>query len=138
MYRRDLIIVPISRVEDLIRRIKQLKRENSSPHSWHQLADEAYQTLRITPTFFAKQSIEVITRIIPESDLQEQLIKLILIDDRVNQNPENLQKANQLLKIMRANRRYPSIAKERLICQIKHHLCSLEHKALLQTHQTQS
>lgn len=138
MYRRDLIIVPISRVEDLIRRIKQLKQQEASPHSWHHLADEAYQTLRITPTFFAKQSIEVITRMIPEADLQEQLIKLILIDDRINQSSENLQKASLLLKSMRTNRRYPSIAKERLICQIKHHLCNLEHKALLQTHQVTS
>ncbi len=138
MYRRDLIIVPISRVEDLIRRIKQLKQQEASPHSWHRLADEAYQTLRITPTFFATQPLEVITRMLPESDLQEQLIKLILIDDRINQSSDNLQKANQLLKAMRANRRYPSIAKERLICQIKHHLCNLEHKALLQTHQVPS
>lgn len=95
MIKQDYLLIQI---EELAKKLAQLlDKKKHLKNDTEILADDCYKDLHLTQQEVQNATAEELTEKVPDWQLLELLIKLMLADDRINSDRQQIEKAQQLL-----------------------------------------
>ena len=95
MIKQDFLLVQI---EELAKKLAKLLKKKETPGSnTDTLADDWYKDIHLSLQEVQNATAEELTEKVPDWELLELLVKLMLADDRINTDRQQIEKAQQLL-----------------------------------------
>lgn len=95
MIKQDFLLVQI---EELAKKLAKLLKKKETPgNNVDTLADDCYKDIHLTLPEIQNATPEDLIEKVPDWELLELLVKLILADDRINSDHYQIEKAQSLL-----------------------------------------
>ena len=103
MIKQDFLL---AQIEELTKKIARLirKKESNEPDV-NAAADDCYGFFHLNLNFIINRPADELTEKVPDWQLLELLVKIMINDDRINQNLEQMEKAQSLLYYVQENDR---------------------------------
>ena len=95
MIKQDFLLVQIE--EPAKKLAKLLKKKETPGSNTDTLADDCYKDIHLSLQEVQNATAEELTEKVPDWELLELLVKLMLADDRINTDRQQIEKAQQLL-----------------------------------------